>query len=355
MQKKLIILGGGYGGLKIAKKLLDNDVPDDVEITLVDRMPFQGLKTEYYALVAGMVNDMELRVPFPEDARLHLHYGEVTNVDLHARTIDFADGNTLSYDQLIIGLGCVDNYHNTPGAEQFACTIQTMGAARTTYQKINNVAPYGQITIVGGGLSGVEIAAELRESRADLKIRIMDHGPSILAAFPEKLQVFVRDWFTKNDIEMIHHAAIQRVEAQSIRNGEQIIPTDATIWTAGIQPSHIVQKLDVPKDKQGRILLNEQYQMAAYPEVYVVGDCANLPFSPSAQAAESQGEQIAEVIQAVWKGAPMPNLKTMKLKGTLGSLGSGTGFGVLGNRALMGKVPRLLKSGVLWMYKHHLG
>jgi NADH dehydrogenase len=354
--KKLVILGGGYGGTTIAQHLLDiRNIPDDLEIILVDRMPFQGLKTEYYALASGTVSDQDVRVHFPVDRRLHIQFGEVSGVDLANKRIDFVGADPLEYDTLIIALGCVDKFHDIPGAEQYANTIQTFSATRSTYQMVNDAKPYGQITIVGGGLSGVEMAAELRESRPDLNVRIMDRGASILSAFPEKLQSFVREWFTEHDIEMIGHAAIAGVEPGIIHNGTELVYTDVTIWTAGIQPSPVVQKLNVPKDTQGRVLLNEYHQIHEFPEVYVVGDCASLPFSPSAQAAESQGKQVVEVIHAGWNGET-PKLGQIKLKGTLGSLGKKSGFGVMGkHRVMLGKVPRALKSGVLWMSKRHFG
>jgi NADH dehydrogenase len=356
MTKKLVILGGGYGGVTIAQHLMDKkNIPDDVEIILIDRMPFQGLKTEYYALVSGTVSDLDIRVQFPSDHRLRIVYGEVDAVDLANKRIDFIGLESINYHTLIIALGCVDNFHNIPGAEPYSNTIQTLSAARSTYQMVNDVKPYGQITIVGGGLSGVELAAELRESRKDLKIRIIDRGASILSAFPEKLQSFVRTWFTEHDIEMKGNAVLSQVEPGIIHNGTELIYTDVTIWTAGIQPSPVVQKLNVLKDGQGRVLINEFHQIPTFPEVFVVGDCASLPFSPSAQAAESQGKQVVEVIHAGWKGET-PHLGQIKLKGVLGSLGKKSGFGVMGKRTIMlGKVPRALKSGVLWMSKRHFG
>jgi NADH dehydrogenase len=138
-------------------------------------------------------------------------------------------------------------------------------------------------------------------------------------------------------------------------NNEEIIRTDVAIWTAGIQPSPIVQALNVDKDPTGRVILNEYHQIPNYTDVYVVGDCASLPFSPSAQAAEAQGKQIAEVIQTIWKGET-PRLGKIKLKGVLGSLGKKSGFGIMGKRTVMtGKIARALKSGVLWMSKRHFG
>ena len=355
MMKKLVVLGGGYGGSTIVNELLEKDIPEDTLLILVDQMPFMGLKTEYYALASGTVADVDLRVPYPNDPRLIVKYGIVSEVDLAQKMIHFQNEGSMSYDSLVIALGCVDKFHNIPGAEAFSHTIQTFAATRNTYQRVCNVKYGGQVSIVGGGLSGVEMAAELRESRADLNVRIIDRGASILSPFPEKLQSFVRDWFIDHDIEMLSHVTLSRLDEGTLYNQEQPIHTDITIWTAGIQPSPIVQKLTVAKDQQGRVVLNEYHQVSQHPEVYVVGDCASLIFSPSAQAAEGQGKQVVEVIRAGWKGE-VPRLGQIKLKGTLGSLGKKSGFGVMGKDTVMlGKVPRALKSGVLWMSKHHFG
>ncbi|WP_438446481.1 NAD(P)/FAD-dependent oxidoreductase [Gorillibacterium sp. sgz5001074] len=353
--KKLVILGGGYGGLTIAHHLLEKDIPQDTVILMIDRLPFQGLKTEYYALASGTISERDVRVGYPVHPHLQMKYGEVTAIDLENKQIRMAGQDPLSYDWLVVGLGCVDKYHDIPGAEEFTCSLQTMSATRRTYQKVQDVRPFGQITVVGGGLSGVEIAAELRESRPDLSIRILDRGPSILSAFPEKLQGFVREWFLEHDVEMRSHVALTRVEDGALYDGGMPIVTDVTVWTAGIQPSPVVQAMPVEKDAMGRVKLDEYHRIPAYPEVFVVGDCASLPFSPSAQAAEGQGKQIALILRALWKNET-PRLGLIKLKGVLGSLGKKSGFGVMGNRTVMvGKVPRALKSGVLWKSKRHFG
>jgi NADH:ubiquinone reductase (H+-translocating) len=353
--KKLVILGGGYGGLTIATTLLGMDLPSDTVMIMVDRMPFQGLKTEYYALAAGTVSDREIRTPFPVDPRLILKYGEVTGVDLEQKLIRFENDDPLSYDWLVLGLGCVDRYHNITGAEEYSHSIQTLSSTRKTYQVVNDCRPFGQITIVGGGLSGVEMAAELRESRPDLNIRILDRGASILSPFPERLKSYVREWMLEHDIELRSHISLSRLEGGMLYNQQEIIHTDVTIWTAGIQPSPIVQNLNLSKDNQGRLTIDQYHRLPEYPEVFVVGDCAALPFSPSGQAAEAQGKQIAEVLRAAWKNEN-PRLGKIKLKGVLGSLGKKAGFGLMGKRTVMlGMVPRAIKSGVLWMSKHHLG
>lgn len=353
--KRLVILGGGYGGLRIVERMLTPELPDDVFITLVDRMPFHGLKTEYYALAAGTEPEHNVRVAFPTDSRLTTKFGEVTKVDLEQQVVQFSNGDTLDYNWLVIGLGCEDRYHNIPGAEDFTHSIQTMNATRCTYAAINNVNPYGQVTVVGGGLSGVEIASELRESRPDLNIRILDRGESILSPFPKKLQQYASQWFVEHEVQLISHAQVDRVEKGVVYNHNQPLTSDAIVWTAGIQANRIVRELPVEQDGSGRAVVNQYNQLPEYSNVYIVGDCASLPYAPSAQLAEGQGEQIAVALKAEMKGIAIPALPKIKLKGTLGSLGKKEGFGMMGKLSLVGQMPRVMKSGVLWMYKKHLG
>lgn len=354
--RKLVVLGGGYGGLTIVTELLEKQLPQDVSITLIDRMPFQGLKTEYYALAAGTSSDLELRVKFPEDPRLTLAYGEITEVDMEHQLVYVEGNEPITYDWLVIGLGCTDRYHGIEGAEQFSTSIQTFSAARKTYVLLNDVKPYGQVSIIGGGLSGVEVASELRESRPDLNIRILDRGPKVLSAFPGKLQTFVAEWFSEHDVEMLGNVTLNRLEQGILYDVNRTAPiyTDVTVWTAGIQPVELIQRMELPKDSQGRFVINEYHQLPDYTNVYVCGDCAALPFSPSAQAAGGQGKQIAEVLHAIWNNRT-PRLGTIKLKGVLGSLGKKSGFGIMAGTPIMGRVPRLVKSGVLWKSKRHKG
>ncbi|WP_151737209.1 NAD(P)/FAD-dependent oxidoreductase ['Paenibacillus yunnanensis' Narsing Rao et al. 2020] len=352
--RTLLVLGGGYGGLALIQKLLDSHLPHDVEIVLVDRMPFQGIKTEYYALAAGTAAEHELRISFPSHPRLRVLYGEVGAIDLEGRLVLLTSGEPVPYDMLAIALGCTDNYHSIPGAELYTCSIQSMASTRETYRRLNDVKPYGTVNIVGGGLSGVEIAAELRESRPDLNITILDRGERVLSAFPAKLSRYVEEWFSEHHVQTVGHVSVSHVEPDAVFNGNEAVPGDVTVWTAGIQPVKAVQQLELPKDRGGRLIVGQYYNLPDYPEVYVIGDCASLPFAPSAQAAEAQGEQVAHILKALWRGET-PRLHAIKLKGTLGSLGKNSGFGLMGKRTVMGRVPRLLKSGVLWMSKRHYG
>lgn len=351
-----MILGGGYGGMRILSRLLPNELPENISITLIDRTPYHCLKTEYYALAAGTISDQHIRVPFPEHPRLNIQYGEVTEINLQENKVLLKDGEAISYDDLVIGLGCEDKYHNVPGAQEYTYSIQTIEKSRQTYQALNNLAPGSVVSIVGAGLSGVELASELNESRPDLKIKLFDRGNHILSAFPVRLSTYVENWFDNHNVEIVNNSNITRVEEGILYNHHEPIQSDIIVWTAGIQPNKIVQNINVEKDRQGRIILTPHHNIPGNEHVYVVGDCASLPHAPSAQLAEGQAEQIVDILLKRWNNQELPDeLPTIKLKGVLGSLGKKHGFGLVADRPITGRVARLLKSGILWMYKYHKG
>ncbi|MBM7704608.1 NAD(P)/FAD-dependent oxidoreductase [Metabacillus iocasae] len=354
--KNLVILGGGYGGMRILHRLFPTQLPNDIQVTLVDKAPYHSLKTEFYALAAGTISDQHVRVAFPEHPQLSIRYGSVTHVDLDEKKVHLENEDPILYDDLVIGLGCEDKYHNVPGAPEHTHSIQSIDSSRRTYQMLNNLPAHATVSIVGAGLSGVELASELHESRPDLKVKLFDRGNLILSAFPERLSNYVQGWFTSHGIEVINKANITRVEENILYNHDNPIHSDVIVWTAGIQPNKVVRDLDVEKDLQGRVILTKHHHLPNDEHVYVVGDCASLPHAPSAQLAEGQAEQIVQVLMKRWNNEPLPEeLPTIKLKGVLGSLGKKHGFGLVNDRAITGRVARLLKSGILWMYKYHNG
>lgn len=342
--------------MRALARLLPNQLPDDVSITLIDRVPYHCLKTEYYALAAGTISDQHVRVSFPEHERLAIKYGEVTKISIEENKVYLQGEEPVSYDDIIIGLGCEDKYHNVPGADTHTYSIQTIEKSRRTYEALNNLSPGSVVGIVGAGLSGVELASELNESRPDLKIKLFDRGKHILSAFSERLSTYVESWFIEHNVEIINQSNITKVEEKTLYNHDEAIHCDAIVWTAGIQPNKVVRDMDVEKDPQGRIVLTKYHNIPGNEHVYVVGDCASLPHAPSAQLAEGQAEQIVQILLKRWKGEELPEtLPVIKLKGILGSLGKKHGFGLVAERPITGRVARLLKSGILWMYKYHNG
>lgn len=352
--KRLAILGGGYGGIRILANLLDKKLPVDVHITVVDRNPYHSLKTEFYTIAAGTVSDKDVRMEFPEHNQVEYIFEEIKQINTVDKQILFQDASkSIPYDYLVMALGCEDDYHGIEGASEFTESVQTFSKARKTGLAVGNLNAYGKISIVGAGLSGIEVASEIRESRPDLNIRILDRGETVLRPFDSKVQDYVEDWFAKNNVEVLHNANVDYVEEGGVCNNSVCSVNDVTIWTAGVRPNYLVRELPFEKDPQEKVIVNEFYQVPSDRNVYVVGDCASSDYSPSAQLARQQGEQIADILSAVIRGEEPKQPKEIKLKGTLGSLGKSDGFGNMFQKPATGLLPRLAKTGVLWLNKRH--
>jgi len=352
--KKLVVVGGGYGGLNIVANILHRTFPEDIEITMIDRNAYHALKTEFYATAAGTKADIDVRLQFPKDKRVQYVYGDVAKIDTEKNEVIFNDDQpTVPYDTLVVALGCEDAYHGVPGAKEYAKSVQSIEQARETAMAVGNTRANGIIGIVGGGLSGIECAAEIRESRPDLRIKLFDRNASVLRPFHEKVQEYVEEWFAKNEVDVVHYCQIEKVTPEGIINKGELLKTDVTIWTAGVQPNAVVRDLPYEKDKYGKVIINDFYQVPEATNVYVVGDCAASEFSPSAQLARQQGQQIAEILLSIMNGNEPRKPKPIKLKGTLGSLGKNDGFGNMMEKPMTGWLPRLAKTGVLWINKRH--
>lgn len=352
--RRLLILGGGYGGLKVLLNVMNQKLPDDVQITLIDKNPYHSLKTEFYTIAAGTCSDQTVRLQFPKDGNIEYIFSEVTSIDIENQRVivDKAD-QIIPYDYLVIALGSEDNYHGIEGTEEFTESVQSFSKARYTGLSVGNLKAYGRVSVVGAGLTGIEVASEIRESRPDLNIRLLDRGSAVLRSFDPKIQTHVHDWFRENDVEVLHHANVEYVEKDGVCNNGICYVNDVTIWTAGVRPHWLVRNLPVEKDRYEQVVVNEYYQIPEKPNVYVVGDCASSEFSPSGQLAGIQGEHVAEILANVTAGKAPKTPPPIRLKGTLGSLGKTDGFGSMFQWSLTGLLPRLAKSGVLWLGKRH--
>ncbi|MBM7646083.1 NADH dehydrogenase [Scopulibacillus daqui] len=353
--ERLVLVGGGYGNVRVMNHLFSDGLPNDVEVTLIDREPYHCMKTEYYALAAGTISDQDVRVSFPKHPQLKIINAEVIKINLADKKIHLKNAEDVSYDTVVIGLGCEDKYHGVPGAPEYTLSIQSIRNVRYTAQKLHSMPSGSTVSIVGAGLSGIEVASELCESRKDLNIRLYDRGERILSTFPERVSHYIQEWFENNGVTVINNSNITKVEPDCLYNNDEPNHTDVVIWTAGIQAHHLVQELDIEKGSGGRAIVTEHHYLPDHPEVFVVGDCAYYDQAPSAQLSEAQGDQIYKVLKARWNNQPEPKLEEIKLKGMVGSLGKKKGFAEFMGKPLTGRVARLLKSGILWMYRHHNG
>ena len=352
MAEEVVVLGGGYAGMFFVRRILGS-LPAGVRVTLVDRLPKSPLKTEFYSFAAGATSLKEVTLPFPDHPQLRLVFDEVIGIDQDAQRVELRETGQVPYTVLVVALGCVDRFHGLPGAEEYALGLQTLKRTQRTGQEILTLDAYRQVLLIGAGLTGIELAAELRETRPDLNIAIIDRNDRVLNGFSDKLRGYVEQWLADHDVKVLHHVATREILKDSVETETGDIPYDKLVWTAGIQAHPLVQTLRGEFDSIGRIRVNGQFQTTADPFVRAIGDCAASEHPPTAQVAEFQGDYLGEILIATWRGQAVP-VRAYSNRGTLGALGRAAGFGSVKGVDLAGKVPRFLKTGVLWNYKRHV-
>lgn len=353
MAHQLVLIGGGYAGMYFLRTTLDL-LPSDVEVTLVDRLPKSPLKTEFYSIAAGTSSLKEVTLPFPHHPQLTVVYDEVIGIDQEKKQLTLREKDILPYDTLIVALGCVDRFHKIPGAEEFSLSLQSLKRAQITGHEILTLDAYRSVVLVGAGLTGVELAAELRETRHDLNITLIDRNDLVLNGFSDKLRQYVETWMTSHDIQVQHGIKAQGIFCDHMVHEQGELAFDKLVWTAGIQANPFVQLIvGADFDSIGRVIVDEEQCLPSNPDIYVIGDCAASEHPPTAQLAEFHGEYVGQVLAGKWRGQQVPK-RSFTTKGILGSLGRGTGFGTLKGVDMSGKIPRMLKSGVLWSYKKHV-
>ncbi|GEN33599.1 NAD(P)/FAD-dependent oxidoreductase [Aneurinibacillus danicus] len=356
MSKNIVLLGAGYGGISFLNTVLPH-IPPDVRITVIDRLPHHTIKPEYYALASGSLNENKVKAAFPVHSQVDYIQDEIEEIQISFHKV-ICKQQEVRFDQLIVALGCVDNHFNVPWAEEYTESIQSFSKAMKTRAKIDNLPPASRVVIIGGGLSGVEFSSDLSEQHRELNITLLERSEEVLSTLPDRIRKYVRQYLDDHGVEVLTNVSVTMVDDKAVYYGPDrtALPYDVCVWTAGIMPNPLSNPLLAYSnaDRMNRIVVKENYELPYYNDIFVVGDCASSEFAPSAQLAHIQGKQLGEYFISVWKGheyRPEP----IKLKGVLGYLGKKTGFGLVNDNILLGKVPNVIKSGVLWMHKHHMG
>jgi NADH dehydrogenase len=354
--KEIVVLGAGYAGVAFLNMVLPH-IPADVRISVIDRLSYHTIKPEYYALASGSLNESKVKVAFPVHSQIKYIADEIEEIQIAHHKI-LCKQTEVRFDQLIVALGCVDNYFNVPWAEEYTESIQTFAKAMRTRKKVDELLPGSHVVVIGGGLSGIEFVSDLREQHPDLKITLLERSDEVLATLPERIRKYVRRYLDDHHIHVMTNVSVTMVDDKAVYYGTErkSLSYDVCVWTAGIMPNPISNPLLAYSnaDRMNRVVVKDNYELPYYRDIFVIGDCASSEFAPSAQLSHLQGKQLGEYFISVWQGReykPEP----IKLRGVLGYLGKKTGFGLVNGNVLLGKVPNVIKSGVLWMHKHHMG
>jgi NADH dehydrogenase len=350
--RKLLIVGGGFGGLAVAKGL---GGVRGIEVTLLDRSNHHLFQPLLYQVAMAGLSPAEIAAPIRSLLSRHRNVRvlreEVRSVDLAARTLATASG-TLAYESLVLACGAQHAYFGHEEWEEFAPGLKTLEQATEIRRRVLSAFEDAEkeddaerrkalltFVIVGGGPTGVELAGAIGEMsrftlardfrRIDPKLTrviLVEAGPRILPAFRESLASrAVRD-LEGLGVQVWTGAPVTRVDASGVELGSERIRAATVLWAAGVLPSALSRALGVPLDAQGRVRVEPDLSVPGHPEVFVIGDqacvidAAGRPLPGVAPVALQQGRFVARTLARDLAGRPRAPFRYVD-KGQMATIG----------------------------------
>jgi NADH dehydrogenase len=360
VNKRILILGGGFAGaytaLHLERRLAG--VPD-IEIVLAAKENFVLFTPMLHEVAASAVAVTDVVQPLRKMLRrTRVLIVEIESIDLAGKRVrivqpDLAQAFDLTYDQLVLALGTVPNFHRTPGIEEHALTMKTLGDAILLRNRMIEALDVADnhpdeaerramltVVVAGGGFAGAETAGAvndlLREAihfypnlrEGMLRIVLVHHGEVILPELSESLGRYAETQLKRRGVEIRLKTGVAGYDGKqlTLSEGTKII-TRLVVWTAGITPSPLVSGLPCAKE-QDRVVVNACLQVPQWPGVWALGDCVLVPDStnpgkycpPTAQHATRQAAVLAANIVAEMRGqAPQPfRFKTLGMLAAIG-------------------------------------
>lgn len=360
---KIVILGGGYGGVLTAKKLAKNFKKNtDVQIQLIDRNPYHTLLTELHEVAANRTPEDAVKIELKKifaGLKVDVVLDEIGGIDFESRSLQGQQAS-YAYDYLVIGTGSKPTFFGIPGAQEHSYTLWSYDDAvrlKDRFRRMFTEASQEKdpairreklsFVVVGAGFTGVELIGEMAEYRSELcrefyidpsevRMIVADMAPKILPLLPEKLIAKSERYLKKLDVEIITGKPITGVSDTGVDLSGQKLTARTVIWTAGVEGADILDKLDVQQKGRKRIETNDKLQSLDHENVYVVGD--NIFFIPEGEErpvpqmvenAEHAAPLIAHNITADIKGGTKKSYKPA-FHGMMVSIGSRYGVASVG-------------------------
>lgn len=368
--QKILVVGGGFGGLFTALELAGTG-GDVTLVTQDDHFNFTPMLYEY---LSGEVEAWHIAPYYKDlvDGKIPIVRGEVSNIDFDRKIVNIAGReSSLDYDVLILAVGGVSNYYGIPGAANYALPFRKAAHADELRRRMINaldhippeLAPQDvrdQLTfaVVGGGASGVELATKMgdllldafkrRNLKGEPRVLLIEMSDTVVPGMNDDLRSFVIEALKKSRVDLHTETKVIEVKQNSLvieHGGEQNeIRTVASVWTAGVRVSPIVEKLNLEKDERGLVLIEPTLQVKGRPEVFALGDMAVLENVPprlpgTAQLAFQESTLCADNARAYLSGRSLKTKQFQELGEAL-SLGTENAAVLVGEHAFAGALAR---------------
>jgi len=353
MTTRIVVLGAGYSG-QIAARLAARG--RDTAVTLVNERDKFVERVRLHQLASGQkLNDVPL-AKLVKGTGVELVIDRATELDLDGKSVVLAGGKRLAYDTLIYALGSRMDLESVPGAAEYAHTVATAEEAARLRIRL---AAGGVVTVVGGGLTGIEAATEVAERIPALKVRLLTAG-ALGERLSEKGRGHLRRTFERLAIEVRDHAEVAEVRADGVvlADGSHV-PSDTVVWTTGFTVPRLAEAAGLKVDEHGRMVVDDSGRSVSHPDVYGVGDAAamHLPGGQELRMACATGlpvaQQTVRAIMARRSGKPVRPFRFRYVQQCI-SLGRRDGLVQFVNRfdepverVLTGRLAALYKEGIV--------
>ncbi|WP_067185151.1 NAD(P)/FAD-dependent oxidoreductase [Microtetraspora niveoalba] len=323
MKHRIVVLGAGYAGAYVAGNLARRLSPADTEITVVNAEPDFVERLRLHQLAAGQEIEARKLADVFAGTGIRLRLARVTAVDPERQVVAVADadgGGELGYDTLFYALGSHGDDCGVPGAAEHAFDIAGRPSALRLRERLDSLdrrGEAGSVLVVGDGLTGIETATELAESRPRLSVVLIARG-ELGARLSAGARGHLRQACDRLGITVLEHTSVEAVEATRVLCADgTALASDATVWTAGFAVSPIAAAGGLEVTENGRIVVDRTMRSVSHPNVYAVGDSAyaigdnGRPLPMSCASAGFTGLQATDAIVGRLTGRKIANTKLL--------------------------------------------
>lgn len=376
---KVVIVGGGFGGLNAARALARYPV----EVTLVDKKNHHTFQPLLYQVATAGLSPGDIATPIRRVLRharnTEVLLGEVTGFDMDRRRILLRDFS-LPFDYLILAVGAGHSYFGHNEWEKFAPGLKTLEDATEIRRRVLLAFETAEreaiccckheqmnLVVVGAGPTGVELAGTLAEvSRKSLaedfrhidpkrtQILLLEAGPRILPGYSEDLSAYAVKQLQRLGVQVRTSTAVSSVDPYGVHIGSEFLPAQVVLWAAGVAANSLGRDLGAPVDKKGLVLVEPDLSIPGHPNVFVIGDLAALKDEHGNQlpglapVAIQEGRYVAEAIGRDLYRQPRRPFHYFD-KGSLATIGRAAAVGQIGKLKVSG-----LFAWLAWLFVHLL-
>jgi NADH dehydrogenase len=348
---RIVIIGGGFGGLYAAKELMHQPV----SVTLLDRTNHHLFQPLLYQVATAGLSPGDIAQPIrhilKEADNLEILLADVDRVDVAQRVVVWGQ-KQIPYDYLIVAAGARHSYFGHAEWEQFAPGLKNLEDALELRRRILEAFEVAEIAddpnerkkaltfvVVGAGPTGLEMAGAIAElahrsladdfhhiNPRDARILLVDAAPRVLPAFESKLSDSARKQLEQLQVEVRTGVIVKDVGLEGVHVGDELIPARTIVWAAGNAASPLAKSLGAELDRAGRVIVNEDLSIAGHPEVFAIGDMAlfthktGQPLPGVCPVAMQMGSHAAKNILASIEGKPMTSFRYND-KGQMATIG----------------------------------